>query len=291
MSYRKAQCILFSPMLVLASCSPGSEPEPTEADSSAPLDSESRVVAPAVVSAPPDAGDLPVEPLFAEVWMGGPLDSIYNAEYQRVQAACTGEGDACYQAELDTTAVRLAPVFPTPELGEPSGWLVARLRARGAWPYAGLLFVSTEGVEVPLIDDLGDWGYGSDLDLIEARDGWLRPWLLAPAGGHWLGADGGPGLGLVDGPYGLEGRLWRLGPVVASGPDGGAELPEGSYMVLQVQDGTVTLRAELPEDMACGEPIDSTAPAPSATIYEVPLARLLDASGRPRVEVTYGKGC
>jgi len=146
------------------------------------------------------------------------------------------------------------------------------------------------GPEVPLVDDVGDWGYGSTLDLMEARDGWLRPWLLAPAGGHWLGPDGGPGLGLVDGPYGLEGRLWRLGPVPAS-PEGGAELPEGVYMVLEVGDGIVRLRPELPEDMDCGEPIDSAAPAAPAPVYEMPLGRLLDASGRPRVKVAYGKGC
>jgi uncharacterized protein (TIGR02246 family) len=248
-------------------------------------------VATPAVSVAQGAPEPAAEPLFAGVWMGGPLDSIYNAEYQRVQTVCAGAGDACYQTELDTTAVRLAPVFPSPDVGEPSGWLAARLRARGAWPYAGLLFVSAEGVEVPLIDDLGDWGYGSALDLVEARDGWLRPWMLAPAGGHWLGPEGGPGLGLVDGPYGLEGRLWRLGPVVASGPGGGAELPEGVYMVLEVRGGTARLRQELPEDMACGEPIDSTALAPPAPVHEVPLAQLLDASGRPRVQVAYGKGC
>ena len=249
------------------------------------------VVASPTAAAAQGAPDPNAGPLFVQLWMGGPLDSIYNAEYQRVQTACSGRGDACVRAELDTTAVRLAPVFPTPEVGEPSGWLVARLRARGAWPYAGLLFVSVEGVEVPLIDDVGDWGYGSTLDLAEARGGWLRPWLLAPAGEHWLGPDGGPGLGLVDGPYGLEGRLWRLGAVVAAGPGGDAELPDGVYMVLEAGDGTVTLRAELPEDMPCVEPIDSTATAPRAAVHEVPLARLLDASGRPLVQVAYGRGC
>ena len=223
--------------------------------------------------------------------MGGPLDSIYNAEYQRVQTACAGAGDACHEAELDTTAVRLSPVWSSPAGGEPSGWLVARLRARGAGPYAGLLFASAEGVEVALVDDLGDWGYGSTLDVVEARDGWVRPWLPALAGEHWLGPDGGPGLGVVDGPYGLEGRLWRLGPVAASGPGGGIELPQGVYMVVEVRDGTVRLRPELPEDMDCGEPIDATATAPSAPVHEVSLERLLDASGRPSVQVAYGRGC
>jgi hypothetical protein len=234
--------------------------------------------------------DPAAEPLFVDVWMGGPLDSIYNAEYQRMQTACAGAGDVCYQTELDTTAVRLAPVFPSAEVGEPSGWLVARLRARGTELYVGLLFASVGGIEVPLIDDVGDWGYGANLDVEEARDGWVRPWLLASAGRHWLGPDSGPGLGVVEGPYGLEGRLWRLDPVVPPRP-GGTELPEGVYMVLGVLEGTVRLRPELPEDMDCGEPIDSTAPAPPAPVYEVPLARLLDASGRLAVQVAHGRGC
>jgi len=249
------------------------------------------VASPAVLLAQ-GAPDPDAEPLFVAVWMGGPLDSIYNAEYQRLQTACAGAGDVCYQTELDTTAVRMAPVFPSAEVGEPSGWLVARLRARGTEQYARLLFASAAGgIEVPLIDDVGDWGYGATLDLAEARDGWVRPWVFGSAGRHWLGPDGGPGLGVVEGPYGLEGRLWGLGPVVAARPGGGTELPGGVYMVLAVRDGMVSLRPELPEDMACGEPIDSTAPFPPTPVYEVPLARLLNASGRPEVQVAYGKGC
>ncbi len=230
-------------------------------------------------------------PLFAGVWIGGPLDSIYNAEYPRVQAACRGEGDACHERELDTTAVRLAPVFARPAATEPVGWLVARLRPRGAWPYAGLLFVGVDGVEVPLIDDLGDWGYGTTLDLVEARDDWVRPWLLARAGAYWLGPEQAPGLGVVEGPFGLEERIWSFGPLSASEAGNETEIPAGEYMVLEVRDGTVRFRPEIPTDMDCGEPIDSVAAAAPVPIYEVPVSRLLDTTGRPVVEVAYGKGC
>lgn len=232
----------------------------------------------------------PAGPLFAAVWTGGPLDSIYNAEYQRVQAVCAGAGDACHEAELDTTAVRLAPVFASPDAAQPSGWLAARLRARGAWPYASLLFIGVDGTVVPLIDELGDWGYGLTFDLVEANGAWIRPWLLAATDGPWIGPEGGPGLGVVDGPYGLAGRLWQLGPLRAEGARGEVVLPEGVYMVLEVADGTVTLRSELPHDMSCGEPVDSVGPTPNQ-IFRVDSSDLLDASGRPAVEVAYGRGC
>jgi hypothetical protein len=62
-------------------------------------------------------------------------------------------------------------------------------------------------------------------------------------------------------------------------------------MVLEVRDGMVRLRPELPEDMACGEPIDSMASPPPTPVYEVPLVRLLNASGRPAVQVAHGRGC
>jgi hypothetical protein len=226
-------------------------------------------------------------PQFAGVWIGGPLDSIYNAEYERLQAACRGAGDACYAAELDTSAVRLAPVWPSPSAPEPRGWVVARLKARGAWPYASLRFQDYDGSESTLIEDVGDWGYGSTLEVAEAADGWLRPWLLEPVGGGWLSTDGGPGLGVVEGPYGMEDRLWRLGPVVA---ESGVELPAGVYMVLGVTEDMVRLRVELPTDMECGQPVDPASVA-DAPIHSVPLSRLLDATGRPTVEVAYPKGC
>ena len=47
---------------------------------------------------------------------------------------------------------------------------------------------------------------------------------------------------------------------------------------------------DLPQDMDCEpmEPDSSSDPMPA---YAVPLARLLDPSGRPQVEFAYPKGC
>lgn len=222
-------------------------------------------------------------PRFVDVWLGGPLDSIYNAEYQRLSKACSGRGDACWVQELDTTAVQLTPVWQNADGEESVGWLVARLRTDGRWPRAALLFQGLDGDEVTLRDDLGDWGYGTTLALRDAREGRLQPWLIEPAGDFWIGeSEPSAGFGIVEGPYGLVGRLWRLGPDV--------ELPSGVYMILELDDGRVRFRPEIPRDMDCGEPVDSSASDP-VPVYEVPLARLLDVDGRPRVEVAYGKGC
>lgn len=232
-------------------------------------------------------------PRFVDVWLGGPLDSIYNAEYQRLSSACSGQGDACRIEELDTTAVRLTPVWDASDGDEPVGWLVARLRTDGRWPRAALLFQSLDGDEVTLRDDLGDWGYGTTLAVRDARDGRVQPWLLEPAGDYWIGeSEQSMGFGIVDGPYGLAGRLWRLGPVQAEPADatGSVEVPAGVYMILELGDGRVRFRPEIPRDMDCGQSVDSSA-SDAVPVYEAPLTRLLDADGRPRIEVAYGKGC
>lgn len=241
----------------------------------------------------------PAAPQFLDVWFGGPLDSIYNAEYQRLPSVCRGRGDDCYAIELDTTAVRLVPVLPGPGAEEPAGWIIARLRTRGEWPYAALLFQDRSGAETTLRQDLGDWGYGSTLALRRVRDGWAQLRILEPVGDFWIEIDqSSPGFGVVEGPYGLDRRLWTLGPVAAvpvSGAGAAAgvevELPEGVYMILEVRNGTVRLRPELPQDMDCGEPEDSVALAEPSPIFEVPLTALLDPVGSPRVEPAYGKGC
>ncbi|MGD8287554.1 MAG: hypothetical protein PVI31_02880 [Gemmatimonadota bacterium] len=53
----------------------------------------------------------------------------------------------------------------------------------------------------------------------------------------------------------------------------------------------VRLRAELPEDMECGEPANPQQDRPAPVIHSVPHEALLDTSGRPTVEVAYPKGC
>ena len=241
----------------------------------------------------------PEPPQFVEAWFGGPLDSIYNAEYQRLATACAGAGDTCWSANLDSTAVRLVPLHAEPAGADTVGWLATRLRTHGQWPYAALVFQGADGGESTLVEELGDWGYGSTLDLRAIRDGWIQPWILAAVGDYWLDpAAEAPGFGVVDGPFGLEDRLWYFQPLQATlaeaGPGAAAapvDLPEAVYMILEVSDGTVRLRAETPTDMACGEPIDSAAAAAPVPVYELSLASLLDATGRPTVQVAYGRGC
>jgi hypothetical protein len=239
------------------------------------------------------------EPRFVAAWIGGPLDSIYNAEYARLSDACAGGDASCPAAELDTSAVRLAAVWDTPTAETPSGWLVAQLRARGQYVHAAVLFQGVDGAEVELLADLGDWGYGTTLALRDVREDRVRPWLLEAAGGGWLSLGGDRGFGVVEGPHGLSGRLWRLGPVSGERLNPGTEapsgvyeeMPAGVYMVLEVEEGLVRLRPEVPADMDCGDVPEDAPDASSVPVYAVPLGRLLDTEGRPAVEVAYGRGC
>lgn len=244
-------------------------------------------------AAPPEAAasDTVPVPMFVTAYVSGPLDSIYNAEYQRLGDVCQGEPDTCWAENLDTTAVRLARYWPDAEAEAPAGWLAARLRPLGRWPYAAMVVQPSEGRETTVLDDLGDWGYGMTLPVRAFEGDRFQPWLLGDVGG-WLDVDGGPGFGIVEGPFGLEGRLWQLGPTDIPGTGGEEEaltLADGVYMVLSVVNGVVQLRPEVRSDMDCGG--DERELPENPPVHDVPLERLLDADGRPQVEVAYGKGC
>ncbi|MGK7310608.1 MAG: hypothetical protein ACN0LA_00075 [Candidatus Longimicrobiales bacterium M2_2A_002] len=228
-------------------------------------------------------------PRFANVWIGGPLDSIYSAEYARLQETCENVDTACFAAELDTTAVVLGPVWSSPD-GDTVGHLAAALRPRGRYPYATLLYRPTQGPDVVVREDLGDWGYGVTLPLADRAEGWVRLRVPDADPPLWLPADiERRGFGVVD-VYGLSGRLWRLGPAVGTDAGGGdATVPAGVYFVLEVADGTVRLRPEVPSDMPCGgEPRPAPASVPE---FAVPLDALTRPDGRLAVEPAYPKGC
>lgn len=227
-------------------------------------------------------------PLFAEVWVGGPLDSIYTAEYARLNEVC-GSDDACFRERLDTTAVRLAPVWSGPTDSEPGGWLAARLATDGRWP-RGVLLYRTDGLEIILRQDLGDWGYGVTLPLADTTSDRLSPIFPQLSGSAWLPRSDARGWGVLA-VFGLEGRLWRLDSVQGRRLSDGenVELPPGVYMALEVTGGHVVLRPEIPSDMPCGEIEEPDPEAPPA--YEVPLERLVGPEGIPRVDVAYPKGC
>lgn len=235
-------------------------------------------------------------PQFADVWIGGPLDSLYAAESARLQETCQPADTPCFAAELDTTAVTLIPVWSAPD-GDPVGHLVSALRPRGRYPFATLLYRPEQGPDVVVREDVGDWGYGLTLPVAGRTEGWVG--LRAPGATDplWVPTDGErPGFGIVE-VYGLAGRLWRLGPVPGTRADGASlTVPAGVYLVLEVADGTVRLRPEIPSDMPCGrEPADPGAvpAADPGTVpeYTVPLDALTAPDGRPAVEPAYPKGC
>lgn len=243
-------------------------------------------------SAAGQATSAPVHaPLFASVWIGGPLDSMYNAEYARLQAACPASDARCFEQELDTTSVVLTPAWPAPGAPEPAGHLVAALRARGRYPHATLLYRPTDGPEVTLREDLGDWGYGVTLALADTVAGWIRPIFVEVDVDLWIPAEGAsPGFGAME-IYGLEGRLWRLGPVAATRQSDGvrAELSRGVYFFLEVSGGAASLRPETASDMPCGE--EGADRREQVPVYTVPLDRLVGVDGLPVVEPAYPKGC
>ncbi|NNF12561.1 MAG: hypothetical protein HKN72_05040 [Gemmatimonadetes bacterium] len=245
---------------------------------------------PAPASAAIAAPMLDDEPKFVDAYLHGPLDSIYNVEYQRLEELCRGQPEACWAQNLDSTAVPLARYWRGAGDDEPAGWLSARLRTQGRWPYAALVAQGDDAAAVTLIEDVGDWGYGMTVPIRQVQGDRFQPWFLAEMG-VWLSLDGGRGFSVLEGPFGLTGRLWYFQHLEAAGAVGESSIvPAGVYMVLGVENGQVRFRAEIPQDMPCGEDVDSV-PTVEVEILEVPVEALLDEAGRPRVDVAYGKGC
>ncbi len=274
----------------------GSGTPPAEALSGAPAETtaaatstlEAPTGAPSVAEPPARAAGLP--PTFVDAYVHGPLDSIYSAEYQRLEELCRGQGDACWGQNLDSTAVRLSSYWLEASGDVPAGWVSARLRTQGRWPYAALVAQGNDGSTVTVFENVGDWGYGFTLPVRQVQRDRFQPWFLADLGA-WLSLDGGPGFGVLEGPFGLTGRLWNFQPLEVAGADGESiAVPAGVYMVLGVEDGRVRFRAEIPQDMPCGEEEDSV-PTVETEIHEVPVEALLDDEGRPKVDVAYPKGC
>lgn len=229
------------------------------------------------------------EPRFADLWVGRRLDSLYNAEYARLHETCDAGDDGCFARNLDTAAIPLAPVRGDAAASGSTGWLMARLRTSGAYLHASLLYRPDTGGDTVLREDMGDWGYGVTVPISASSGdsiGLRFPGVETPL---WLHPDSAPGF--VTETYGLEGRLWRLGPVAARRAADlvAVELPRDVFLVLEISEGLVRLRPELPGDMDCGQ---SAAPDPQqGVVYEVALEQLVDDDGRAAVEVAYGKGC
>lgn len=267
-------------------------PDPPEART--PVGGEAApTAAPTVADAPgapsPESAP-PPEPTFVDAYVHGALDSIYNAEYQRLQELCQGEPESCWAENLDRTPVRLAPYWLGAETDELGGWLSARLESQGRWPYAALVAEGAEGTTAVVFENLGDWGYGMTVPVRQLLGDRFQPWFLADLGA-WLSLDGGPGFGVLEGPFGLSGRLWYFQALETTEADGAlVTLPEGVYMVLGVEDGRVRFRAEIPQDMPCGEDVDSV-PTVEVEVLVMPVEALLDEVGRPMVDVAFPKGC
>lgn len=229
-------------------------------------------------------------PRFADLWIGGPLDSLYRAEFERLHAECPPAEGACFSRDLDTTAVVLTRVWTGPLSLRSAGWLVTGLRASGSRMYASLVYRPETGEEVVLREDLGDWGYGVSLPLAGVTADRLGLSLPAMDEPLWISAGQSRAFGVVE-VYGLQGRLWQLSSMPARRQADGVivELDAGVYLILDVSRGLVRLRPEIPSDMACGQEVSSN--PDDVPWFEVALDRLVGPDGLPMVEKAYGRGC
>jgi hypothetical protein len=230
-------------------------------------------------------------PRFALLWLGTRIDSLYQTEVARVRERCATADTTCFIRELKTTPLRITRTYGTPDRVQPLGWLAAGLRTEGPWPYVTLLHEPEEGAAVELMENVGDWGYGLALPLIEVRGDWVRPAFPASSGLLWFINAEEDSDRLVVEVFGLAGRRWYAGPLRARRVKDGAEvdLPNAIYFIKEVERGRVRLRPTIPSDMPCDP---EGAPDPDdVAFYDVPLHQLLGPDDVPSVWWADAKGC
>jgi signal peptidase I len=90
--------------------------------------------------------------LFVDAWLGGPLDSTYNAEYQRVQSVCQGEPDPKelnenkeYPVDLKTNYIKRCVAIPGDVLKVVNGDVVVNDQPLTKPPQMQLSYIVTSG--------------------------------------------------------------------------------------------------------------------------------------------------
>jgi len=226
----------------------------------------------------------------------GVLDSVMASEADRPGLACPAGRAECLRANDPSRVVPLDVLRERPEARSPAaGVLAAHVHVTDSgWLAADLVFVPlppTASTSALHLRPMGDWGYGVHLavrhwTVVTSSDGESREWVRIPG----AGSVGGGWLALGEG--GLTGWMTPADePVWAVGPEGRAELGLAfdHFRILDIADGWVTIRAEIPSDMACG-PDPPPAP-PNAAVTRLQLSDLFSSTGMPRIETAYPRGC
>lgn len=220
------------------------------------------------------------------------LDGPYTAVTDRLLEICGSYRADCFRKHHDPVEIVVDTLRGEPDAGAGArGILVARLVVRestGALDFRLMARPANGGSERHL-RWLGDWGYGVGFVVREwTEDGWVRlPGSVGVRGG-WVSTESGGLRGLVEGP---SDRAWRFEALEARRTSTGEMvwIEPGSYWILQVVDGTVRFRPEIPSDMPCGRSLPPDPPDPP--VYEASVAAFFGPDGRPKLERAYPKGC
>jgi len=226
----------------------------------------------------------------------GVLDSVLAAEGERLGLACPAGGAECQRAHDPSRVVPLDILRANPAVAAPAaGVLAAHVRVTDdGWLGADLVFVPMPPAQATApvhLKSPGDWGYGVHIAVrhwttVTRPDGESRAWVRIPGAGSvqggWLALGQG---GLRGWMTPAEEPVWA----VATGDRAELGLAFDHFRILDIADGWVTMREEIPSDMPCGPdlPPDPLDPA----VARLRVAELFTAGGMPRIEVAYPRGC
>jgi hypothetical protein len=236
----------------------------------------------------------PGERLFIAVFsFGEDLHQLVNAESDRLIGVCRYASLACFSKHFSPIRRSVAVLRSGPsETSSAIGAVHALVKLSGE-EYGGLAI----GLDVELLaetgrfrswlENIGDWGYGIYVSGVRPRGTWVQLFGAPFPAETWLSSES-PSFAAHVEP--ITGSILSLQSVRATFPDGSRRrIPDGAYLITRSTRSAVAFRAEVPSDMACGEPISP--PRRMPPILRTIPDELFDVDGSPRFAVVYQKGC
>jgi len=159
-----------------------------------------------------------------------------------------------------------------------------------------LQFASIDGAIKNELTEIGDWGYGLHINVIEVTDKFVKVPNTNFNKSAWLhfNKDTDHIKNVIFGHHSSYVQQLVSLPkisVTAIRTNEQVFIEEDVYYIERYLNGSFTIRKEIPEDMPCGEEIDPKTDKELLKRYRLKINNLIDKSGNYRIRIAYTKGC
>ena len=152
-------------------------------------------------------------------------------------------------------------------------------------------FLSSNGTVKKELRNIGDWGYGIHLNVIESTKEFARLPESYFGNSAWVRMGNQPQTLNAGVSSYVEEIIYLPGIKATTYPSGElTTLKSGNYVVEKYEKGVYIIREEVPTDMPCGDEVPPTDLSKVAR-YKLPIKSLMDAYGEIVIEIAYPRGC